>query len=88
MPSQAKLSHAIYQKRTEALLADPSLSREDRAWMRSRVQFNAGMFLQAIPMTQKFQCSSLVFKIMLQLQINVLYAGHIGTACSRQHGIL
>jgi len=78
MPSQAKLSHAIYQKRTEALLADPSLSREDRAWMRSRVQFNAGKFLQAIPMTQKFQCSSLVFKIMLQLQMGRKISGTEG----------
>ena len=46
--------------------------------MRSRVQFNAGKFLQAIPMTQNFQCSSLVFKIMLQLQMGRKISGTEG----------
>ena len=78
IPSQEKLSHAIYQKHREALLAEPSISREDHAWMRSRVQFNAGKFLQAIPMTRKFQCSSLVFKIMLQLQMGRTISGTEG----------
>ena len=41
--------------------------------MRSRVQFNGGKFLQAIPMTKKFQCGLLVF--MLQLQMGQTISG-------------
>ena len=74
MPKQDVLSKSIYEKRRVELLARP-MQPADKAWKLSCTQFNAGSWLNAIPMSRKFQCGSLVFKTMLQLRLGLPIPG-------------
>ena len=75
MPSQHALSAKLYSLRKKSMLADPQLSREDRAWFLSCSQFNAGSWLHAIPSIRRFKCGSAEFKTMLQIRLG-LYVAH------------
>ena len=71
MPGQAKLAEELYKQKRMELMAEP-MTRQDRAWKRSRCQFGAGEWLNSIPMLKRFQCKSLVFKVMLHVWLGVL----------------
>lgn len=71
MPSQHRLSEAMYKGRQKELLERRQDSAES-AWCLSRCQFNAGAWLQAIPSLPKFRCGSYIFKIMLQVYLGLI----------------
>ena len=69
MPSQHVLSEKLYTNRRKELLRAPGQSDEVRAFRLSNCQFNAGSWLNSIPMLSRFKCSSAVFKVMLQFRL-------------------
>ena len=71
MPGQSKLAEELYKQKRIDLMAEP-MTRQDRAWKRSRCQFGAGEWLNSIPMLKRFKCKSLVFKVMLHVWLGVL----------------
>ena len=69
MPRQHVLSEKLYTNRRKELLRAPGQSDEVRAFRLSNCQFNAGSWLNSIPMLSRFKCSSAVFKVMLQFRL-------------------
>ena len=74
MPKQFKLTEKLYESRKKDLLAVPEQSDEVRAFRLSNCQFNAGAWLNSIPTTARFKCSSAVFKTMLQMRLCIFLA--------------
>ena len=74
------LSAELYKQKRDKLLDEP-MTRQDKAWKRSRCQFGAGEWLNSIPMVSRFKCKSLVFKVMLHLWLGVLLSIAEGIQC-------
>jgi hypothetical protein len=73
MPTQHVLSERLYATRRKELLKAEQ-SDEVRAFRLSNCQFNAGSWLNSIPMLKRFKCSSAVFKVMLQFRLCLFLA--------------
>ena len=88
MPRQHVLSEKLYTNRRKELLRAPGQSDEVRAFRLSNCQFNAGSWLNSIPMLSRFKCSSAVFKVMLQFRLCLPLAYSDGVKeCARRRTI-